>query len=95
MAYDPRTYAMYRAKERRAQMLEDAVQASLLRDNTMKVCQQIQYAMTDTEYRAWWESTPDSNEEFYKAAVKKLAELRAAARVPSMSRLISCNQHTP
>ena len=85
MAYDPKILSMHRSQERRAQRFEDAVNASLLRKNTREICQQVRDLLPQEQYDAWWAATPDGDEEFYKAAVRKLAELRSAARVPETS----------
>ena len=96
MAYDPRTYAMYRSMEHRKQWLEDAVEHSLLYKNTLDVCQQIADLLpTQDQYDAWWASTPDDDEGFYRDAVKKLAELRMVGREPEDKLFASCIQDTP
>ena len=95
MAYDPRTYAMYRSMELRAQRLEDAAEASILRANIAKISQQIRNMLTQDQYDAWWTSTPDDDEGYYLAAVRKITELRMVGREPEDKLFASCIQDTP
>lgn len=59
--------------------------AKQLRKKTMETCQAIADRLTREEYLAWWETTPDDNEGYYRAAVDKLSELETAEIIAWLS----------
>ena len=93
--YDPRIMQMHRTADLFADLREERIEHSLLLVNIKKIAEQIAYILPREEYLAWWETTPDDDEGFYRAAVKKLAELRMVGREPEDKLFASCIQDTP
>lgn len=56
----------------------DAIHREALRKRTAQACQSIADRTTAEDYAAWWKTTPDDDEGFYRAAVDKLSELETA-----------------
>lgn len=59
-------------------MTADAIARAKLRKDTLQACQSIADRLTPKAYAAWWKTTPDDDEGFYRAAVDKLSELETA-----------------
>lgn len=59
-------------------MTADAIHREALRKRTAQACQSIADRTTAEDYAAWWKTTPDDDEGFYRAAVDKLSELETA-----------------
>lgn len=57
---------------------EQREKAARLRGATVQTCQSIADRLTPDEYTSWWDTTPDDNEGFYRAAQDKLSELETA-----------------
>jgi len=68
-----------------AVMTAEALRRERLRKQTQQTCQSISDRIPADEYAAWWETTPDDNEGFYRAAQDKLSELETAEIIAWLS----------
>lgn len=59
----------------REQLHQDVMDRAYELSQSQVNAQTIRDAMTQEEYNAWWETTPDDNHGFYMSTEKKLAEL--------------------
>jgi len=59
----------------REQIEQDALNRAYELKQSQINAQTIRDAMTQEEYNAWWETTPDDNRGFYTATEAKLKEL--------------------
>lgn len=67
------------------QLKQDALDKAYERVQVRQNCELIRKCMTQADFDAWWNETPNDNDNFNKAVSAKLAELKQANGLVSLS----------